>query len=278
MEFVEKLIEAGRPELAEELERSWKNAISFCVKTELEGKEIPIGASKVGGFPDLPPEIEYPEMSGFTRTWLKGQMKGQTEVVPESSMQLMAQINLYELAQTGADVENLLPKTGMLYFFNGNYGCNVFEYDDDPDPFDKIDVDTPEKAQIAKVIYWDGDITTLCRKEPRLPYLDGIMECLKEEYALDFCDDDNYDEEMLDDLDEIVEILDIESTDLSCYTDDKLLGVPWTINPRDMEDDDVNLLQMGDDQGSIVSDLWAIDKKALKDKNFSSARFWNDVD
>ncbi|MDO5559815.1 MAG: DUF1963 domain-containing protein [Oscillospiraceae bacterium] len=247
-------------------------------KAELRGKVIPVGASKVGGFPDLPPEIEYPEMSGFTRTRLKGQRKDEVELVPESSMQLMAQINLYELAQTGADLENFLPKRGMLYFFcNGCYGCDVFDVNSYPGPNDKIYVDTPEKAQIAKVIYWDGDITTLCRKEPKLSYLDGIMKCLKKEYALDFCSDDNYDEEMLENLDEILDILEIEENDL-CYTHDKLFGVPWTVNPRDMGGDDVNLLQMRDGEGSVVSDFWAINKKDLADWDFSAARFWEDVD
>lgn len=277
MEYVEQLIQAGRPELAEMLKRTWKNAIVFCEKEELNGKEIPVGASKIGGFPDLPPEIEYPEMSGFKRTWLWGHMKGKVEIVPESAMQLMAQINLYELAESGADIEQLLPKRGMLYFFYGHYGCDVFEEDSSPTPYDKVEVDTPEKAQIAKVIYWDGDMTTLYRTEPKLPYCDGVMPCLEKETAIDFCAEDNYDIELLDDYEEICEILDIEKYDLIPISD-KLLGVPWTVNPPYMGNDEVNLFQMGDDEGSVVSDFWAIEKQSLADMNFSAARFWEDVD
>lgn len=277
MEYVDKLIEAGRPELAQSLKQAWKNAVIFCEKEELKNKEIPVGASKIGGFPDLPPEIAYPEMSGFKRTWLRGHMKGEVEVVPESAMQLMAQINLYELADSGADVEQILPKSGMFYFFYGHYGCDVFAEDNSPEPYDKIEVDTPEKAQIDKVIYWDGDMTSLRRTKPEKPYCYGIMPCLEVETAIAFDYEDNYDIESLDDYEEILEILEIDKHDLLPVSD-KLLGIPWTVNPPDMSDDEINLLQMGDDEGSVVSDFWAISKKDLADMNFSAARFWEDVD
>ncbi|MDE5834849.1 MAG: DUF1963 domain-containing protein, partial [Ruminococcus sp.] len=100
--------------MADELKNYYRNAVILrCEETH----DIPTGSSKMGGFPDLPPEIEYPTMSEYTETWLLGDIKGKTEHYEKSAMQLVAQINLYELAESGADVENLLPKTGMLYIF-----------------------------------------------------------------------------------------------------------------------------------------------------------------
>ena len=122
MEYVEKLIAAGRPDLAEQLRRTWRNAVMLCAKyTEGRkryyrggdagtlGGEIPVGASKTGGYPDLPPEIPYPEMTGFARTYLKADPRWRVEIVPESSMQLLVQINLRELAESlvGLDMDCL---------------------------------------------------------------------------------------------------------------------------------------------------------------------------
>ena len=298
MEYVEKLLAAGRPDLAAELKAAWKNAILISAKEYLSGAVqatdteiryfrctekdsapggIPIGASKTGGYPDLPPEIPYPEMSGFTRTYLRRTTSDNVEVVPESAMQLLAQINLRELAESGADIENRLPKTGMLYFFYGHYGCDVFENAGKPNDFDKVQIDTPEKAQIAKVIYWDGDLTALRRTAPQRPYCGGIIPDLEQERAIGFRAEDNYDEEMLRDLDEICDILDIEENELIPHGD-KLLGVPWTVNPPYMFGDEINLLQMHADEGSVVSYFWAIDSHALAGQDFSKAKFWEDCD
>ena len=299
MEYVEKLLAAGRPDLAAQMKHAWKNAVLISAKEFLSGAvkaedsairyfrctkkdaaqgEIPVGASKTGGYPDLPPEIPYPEMSGFTRNYHWGNLKGKTEVVPESAMQLLAQINLRELAESGADTENRLPKTGMLYFFYGHYGCDVFGIDNSaPEPFSTVTVDTPEKAQIAKVIYWDGDLSVLRRTAPQRPYCCGIIPGLEQERAIGFRAEDNYDEEMLRDLDEICDILDIEENELVPHGD-KLLGVPWTVNPPYMFGDEINLLQMHADEGSVVSYFWAIDSLALADQDFSKAKFWEDCD
>lgn len=61
-----------------------------------EDPNIPIGASKFGGSPDVPLDFQWP-------TW-KGQSLG-----------FLAQINLEEVAPF--DVDSLLPKNGMLWFF-----------------------------------------------------------------------------------------------------------------------------------------------------------------
>jgi uncharacterized protein YwqG len=57
---------------------------------------IPVGASKLGGRPDLPPDFIWPDWKGVELTFL-------------------AQFQLSELV--AYDVERLLPSGGMLYFF-----------------------------------------------------------------------------------------------------------------------------------------------------------------
>ena len=290
MEYVDRLIAAGRPELAEQLRRTWRNAVMLCAKyaegrkryyrggdAGTLGGEIPVGASKTGGYPDLPPEIPYPEMTGFARTYLKADPRWRVEIVPESSMQLLAQINLRELAESGADTEHLLPETGMLYFFYSHYGCDVFAGSKHPDPYSVVDVQDPKRAQIAKVIWWDGDMQTLRRTAPRLPYCEGVIPGLEEECAVAFYAEDNYDTEQLADADEICDILEIEEEDLLPHGD-RLLGIPWTVNPPDMSGSDINLMQMSADEGSVVSYCFAIGGQALGERDFSSARYWEDCD
>lgn len=57
---------------------------------------LPLGSSKFGGWPDLPPGYEWPRCDGFP-------------------LSFVAQINLADVAQY--DVERLLPTTGILMFF-----------------------------------------------------------------------------------------------------------------------------------------------------------------
>lgn len=64
--------------------------------TRADDAEIPIGASKFGGAPDVPDGFEWPMWN-------------------EKPLGFLAQINLGEVA--GFDVEELLPKSGLLSFF-----------------------------------------------------------------------------------------------------------------------------------------------------------------
>ncbi|MFB6366115.1 DUF1963 domain-containing protein [Paenibacillus elgii] len=69
-----------------------------CTKAGTANYDIP-GLSRVGGDPDLPPQLEWPLT---------------TDGVP---MTFLVQLNLQDLAQH--DEASLLPTCGMLYFFGG---------------------------------------------------------------------------------------------------------------------------------------------------------------
>ncbi len=97
----------------------------------VDEKEIQLGASKIGGLPDLPKGMQ----------WIN------TEGVPLS---FIAQINMQDTRDY--DYHKLLPGAGIIYFF---YDC-----DDQPWGFDPADRDG------WKVFYYDGDSSELVRSEP----------------------------------------------------------------------------------------------------------------
>ncbi len=91
-------------------------------------QHIPLGASKFGGAPDLPPEITWPEWKGV-------------------SLAFIAQFHLPELA--AYDSEHVLPKDGWLYFF--------YEADEQPWGFE------PEHFGGWRVFYYAGELAQLQR-------------------------------------------------------------------------------------------------------------------
>ena len=107
MDLMEFLIKEGHTDIAESIKDYRKKTIKMCVKNV--GNIIAKGTSKIGGFPDLPPEIPYPTMSGYSC-----KRGDDTERYEKSAMQLVAQINLADISDL--DFENRLPHTGILYF------------------------------------------------------------------------------------------------------------------------------------------------------------------
>ena len=113
------------------------HAVRSSVRITLESasdERIAIGASKMGGLPDLPKTVD----------WFR---QGQTN----TPLSFICQINFAEVKPF--DNENKLPAGGILYFF---YDCSM---DGMPWGFDPKDIN--EKV----VYYYDGDLADLERKE-----------------------------------------------------------------------------------------------------------------
>ena len=112
--------------------------------------ELPLGAAKVGGRPDLPVGMAWPTASD-----------GREEL----SLWFVAQFNMADAKPY--DEEDLLPSSGWLYFF-------IRLWDGLPD------------REIGKVIYFDGDVSQLERK----PFPDDIPENVPNEWGdrFDPCD------------------------------------------------------------------------------------------
>ncbi|MDE7365222.1 MAG: DUF1963 domain-containing protein [Ruminococcus sp.] len=222
----EWLAEDGYTKEAEIIKKYYRNAVHIYYRVSPDG--VPVGASKSGGCPDLPPEMELPDMP------------------------LVVQINLYELAESGADVENLLPKTGILYIF-WNYEIE-----------DKCKYD---------VIYWNGDMSTLrhCGNSG------------KEEYAIEFEVHggriyEEYDEKGVycEGLRDLVANYGYDP-DALVESDDKLLGYPIDRN-KIFEAEDVLLFQFDCHEGCIWKVYWIIKKSDLKNLDFSRVLIDFDMD
>lgn len=110
-----------------------KNAVHITLDIQ-EDADIPAGASKFGGYPDLPADVDW-----FVNT---------DTGIP---MSFVAQINFAEV--TAFDLEHKLPEKGFLYFF---YDCSA---DGMPWGFN------PEDSDGWKVFYYNGDPAALIRKD-----------------------------------------------------------------------------------------------------------------
>lgn len=103
--------------------------------TSADEGSMRIGSSKMGGCPDLPPHVPWPDVSG-------------------RPMAFIAQINLQEAA--AYDVESVLPSSGLLLFFV-----------DDPDDVydDEAFEDDPPDAPSSHVLYLtQAECMTLTRQ------------------------------------------------------------------------------------------------------------------
>ena len=257
-----------------------RNAIYLCDKDTPEGG-IPVGASKVGGMPDLPPDIEYPTMTGFTFR-RKGQKPEEARVYPKTAMHLVMQINLYELAESGADKEDIFPKTGMLYlFWSGEMDDTVF---DPENKYSFVRTDEPELSRVSKLIWWDGDISVLRRTEPTLPYYEdaddednGKFDDICPEKMISFADMTEYSREELMSIKGFSEIDARNDLELSDHGN-KLLGVPWGCNIPYIEEDEIQLLQLRYSVGCVWSLFWIMKKQDFIDRDFTNIHLDADCD
>ncbi len=260
----------GLGEMAAALEKYYRNAIG-CFTMECRG-EVPLGVSKIGGFPDLPPKIEYPKMTGYTKKLLKGFDKGKTERYEESAMQLVAQINLYDLNESEADLDKLLPERGILYiFWSGE--ISPLESDD----WTEYTVDNPENKDIFKVIFWDGDMSKLKRTLPPCGFYSKYFEECLPERAIEFGWMDEYSIEAIDEIDDLEDALEVESYDLS-DGGDKLFGYPKGGNAPEIDDDTVNLFQFDFNTDSMWAVYWLMDRNDLLNRDFSKVTLDFDID
>ena len=111
-----------------------KSSIQISYDTDIDDK-CPVGASKIGGKPDVPLDFEWYYFQGTN-------FDGETGSRPLS---FIAQINCEEVNKY--DKDNLLPSKGMLYFF---YEITSIAWGNDP----------KDKGS-AKVYYFPGSVSKL---------------------------------------------------------------------------------------------------------------------
>lgn len=130
---VEALRSAGFPEVADhvlELKTS-----TVALKTGGTPASTRLGSSRIGGTPDLPPDISWPRFEG-------------------SSLSFIAQLNLDEVARTWP--ASPLPSSGTLYFF---YDAEQFAWGFDPADRGKWAVIfTPAAGDELRETAWPADL------------------------------------------------------------------------------------------------------------------------
>jgi uncharacterized protein YwqG len=145
-EFRNKLEKIGIGKHFDSLQLSLRNSIRLHHKSTDE-INIKLGQTKIGGKPDLPKEIKWVTETNIIKEKKILFFKIKKENVITKPLAFIAQINLSEIS--AFDHENLMPKTGLLYFF---YSADQEAWGFDPTDKNKF-----------KIIYWDGDINTLSR-------------------------------------------------------------------------------------------------------------------
>lgn len=267
MDLIDILNQKGCAELAEEVCEYRIDTINIRSK---DG-EAAIGASKMGGCPDLPPEIPYPTMSGYSCK--RGE---KTERYEKSAMQLVAQINLAELAEM--DVENRLPHTGMLYFFWSGEIVPIHA----TNKWVESIADDLENAAFHKVIWYDGDLSNLKRTAPPEPYYSKYFTEAFEEMPIAFEAAVDYhplgDELDCDQYEELSKLVPGYDLDNLSYNGSKLFGYPMGGNIPRIDSKTKLLFQYDYGVGCLWSIFWTIDEEDLKNRNFQRVMFEFDMD
>ncbi|MFD2907413.1 YwqG family protein [Flavobacterium ardleyense] len=251
------------------IEPTLKNAIRVKLNQVSENK-IDIGQSKIGGKPDLPLNQKW-----FTETNIEIiqekklfflNKKSEKEIT--KSLSFLAQINLSEIKNY--DTENLLPQSGMLYFF---YSSAQSAWG-----FDFKDINK------FKVFFYDEDLNNLRRNEfPENLEEDGkFKSCelkFESEISLPSCDSEIYERLKEEEMDLIFEEI------LNEETVNKLLGHPDIIqNEMELECELVtNGIYCGDASGYNNPKAKELEKNAKDwqllfqiDTNEEAEMMWGD--
>lgn len=129
-EVLDRLQAAGLGHRIAELAPLMLRAVRMALQVS-EEQRLPVGSSKVGGMCDLPASIPWPAWRG-------------------ESLTAVAQVNLAEVASVAG--ATALPTSGMLYFF---YEVSLDKW-----------IDFPDEREGWRVLYYDGDVSTLARVGP----------------------------------------------------------------------------------------------------------------
>lgn len=145
-ELKEKLRVHGLSRYEQSLEDVARNCIRLRLERDDES-QITIGASKMGGRPDLPRSIQWPYETQRAPNSRDRLLKHTAELKPLLPLSFIAQINLSEVS--ALDLEKALPASGIIYFF--------YSAEQDVWGFD------PRDSSGFKVLFTDGEDDKLSR-------------------------------------------------------------------------------------------------------------------
>jgi len=147
-------------------------SIRLIAQFPSDGQTLRVGGCRIGGLPDLPEGVKWPRLSAA----LKSEPTGlQCEDEP---LWFLMQVDLSEVAS--ADGANLLPKSGMLYFF-----------------FHWHEAERPEVPDAGLVLFCNDSKQRLHRTEAPADlhsagHFQGFELAPRLEWTVPCCDDTNY--------------------------------------------------------------------------------------
>jgi uncharacterized protein (TIGR02996 family) len=136
--IVQKVVEVGGDaKLKTKLLKLARPALRLLT-TSKGAHDLPVGASKIGGFPDLPPEFEWPQGHEC-----KAIYNSETDGVEELAG-FVAQVNFAEITETQSARSLGLPSTGILSLFS-------YTDADDPDVIGALARYIPDVSQLRSL-------------------------------------------------------------------------------------------------------------------------------
>lgn len=148
--MIELIEENGLNRIKGNLKKMFKPSIRMKA-TKVEERNIGLGHSKLGGRPDLPVHLDWPEHEG-------------------KPLYFIAQLNMEEIKSY--DFDCILPERGIIYFF--------YDALDQPWGYD------PNDRGRWKVFHCDDDAQALARRNEPAAIIDqGTFECCAIEFSIE---------------------------------------------------------------------------------------------
>lgn len=265
-QILELIRHSGLPRIADEITHLLMSSIRMRLHTVQE-ETLAIGASKVGGLPDLPPETPWPEWKG-------------------TPLSFIAQIRLSDIATY--DREGVLPHTGMLSFFCVDEG-QLWTYDpgtnrggyvlyEQSDPSRLLRRPAPASLPASSrftpcAIDFSLELTLPAFESPSIKRLGLYWEAMYGDQAIP---------QVREEGERYIELSrKLEQLYGNTLRVHRLLGHPDPIQVTDMPDDERLLLQIdsdgapGMDWGDTGRLYYLIPRQALAARNFEQV--WLDV-
>ncbi len=257
------LLDAGLGRVADVIEREARPSIRLTAHPVAYEAEIPLGASKLGGSPDLPPGFDWPRHDGFPLAFI-------------------AQINLADAALY--DVEKLLPPTGLLHFFF-TYDRRMKEpwppkssmwrvqFTDDAPSLQRVPMPPPLPERKDEGPYEPATLTFASEVTfaGYLPYFHNGDHRGLQAYAKDVPEFSEAEREAYYGTSEAIQG--------RAHTKNRTLGHPDAIQHLDLQPDHVLLLQVDSEEGlgmmwgDVGRLYWWMDREALLRRDFSHVKF-----
>ncbi len=213
-QIIDLIYDAGLSRVVDDLEVLLKEGIRLEAHS-IDMDALELGQSRIGGVPDLPPELSWPEWKGVPQSFIAQICLSDLSQVKEAPFTIQApmetQPRLFDPGpQTTPPPEvasvaySVLPRTGTLYFFCMAQNDETWEEDrtawkalyDNGDSARLVRTSRPAQEQNGEPLFWGGPHAVTFQREWTLPAPDayeierlGLSRSEEEIYRGEFLSD-----------------------------------------------------------------------------------------